>query len=119
MSQSDDPLKEIRRAATGLLARREHSETEIYRKLQKKGFTEESIQQVISALTQEKLLSNARFIENYVYYRRSKGLGPLRIQAELMEKLGADVNKKAQEMAAKMFKDSQMVDGADSDSSHK
>jgi len=85
-SLADDPLKEIRRAATGLLARREHSETEIYRKLQKKGFAEENIQQVISVLTQEKLLSNTRFIENYVYFRRGKGLGPLRIQAELMER---------------------------------
>ena len=41
------------------------------------------------------------------------------IQADLMEKMEADMNKKAHEMAAKMFKDSQMEAGADSDSSHK
>lgn len=81
-----DPLKDIRRAATDLLARREHSETEISRKLARKGFADEIIQQVIHALTQEKLLSNERFIENYIYYRRGKGFGPLRIQAELIER---------------------------------
>jgi len=41
------------------------------------------------------------------------------IQADLMEKMEADLNKKAQEMAAKMFKASQMQDGGDSDSSRK
>lgn len=86
MSEADDRLKDIRRAAMNLLARREHSETEICRKLLKKGFIEEEIRQVIDSLAQQKLLSNHRFIENYIYYRRTKGFGPLRIQAELIER---------------------------------
>ncbi len=86
MSESNDDLKEIRRAAMNLLARREHSETEMYRKLRKKGFIEEPVQQVITALVFEKLLSHDRFIENYIYFRRAKGLGPLRIRAELIER---------------------------------
>lgn len=86
MNELNESLKDIRRAAMNLLARREHSEMEICRKLRKKGFTEESIQQVITALRQEKLLSNHRFIENYIHFRRAKGFGPLRIQAELSER---------------------------------
>src|SRR5579872_1190966 len=69
-----------------LLARREHSEIELARKLRKKGFAEDSIQQVMLKLIQENLLSNNRFIENYIHFRRAKGFGPLRIQAELIER---------------------------------
>lgn len=38
----------------------------------------------IQALAGEGLLSNDRFVENYVRYRRTKGYGPLRIHAELI-----------------------------------
>jgi regulatory protein len=86
LNELNDNLKEIRRAAMNLLARREHSEIELNRKLRRKGFAEENIQQVIHQLTQENLLSNNRFIENYIHFRRSKGFGPLRIQAELIER---------------------------------
>jgi len=37
-------------------------------------------------LVEESLLSNARFAESYVFYRRNKGYGPLRIRAELMSR---------------------------------
>lgn len=37
-------------------------------------------------LTQEGVLSNARFLENYIHHRRQKGIGPLRIRAELIER---------------------------------
>lgn len=87
MSELTDSLKkEIRRVAMNLLARREHSETEISRKLRRKGFVIEDIRQVITALAEENLLSNTRFIENYIHFRRGKGFGPLRIQAELAER---------------------------------
>jgi regulatory protein len=82
----NDDLKEIRRAAMNLLARREHSEIELARKLRRKGFAEDNIQQVTIQLIQENLLSNHRFIENYIHFRRAKGFGPLRIQAELIER---------------------------------
>jgi regulatory protein len=66
-----------------LLARREHSELELSLKLRKKGFSEADMQIVIRALSEENLLSNARFIENYIHHRCTKGFGPLRILAEL------------------------------------
>lgn len=69
-----------------MLARREHSERELMRKLRKRGFVEADIHQLLDALLKEKLLSNDRFVESYIHHRRSKGLGPLRIQAELIER---------------------------------
>ncbi len=69
-----------------LLARREHSETELFRKLCLKGFSETDIRPVMTALLQENLVSNSRFIENYIHFRRAKGFGPLKIQAELQER---------------------------------
>ncbi len=37
-------------------------------------------------LATENLVNDARFIENFTHYRRSKGYGPLRIRAELIER---------------------------------
>lgn len=78
--------KDIRRAAMNLLARREHSETELFRKLHVKKYPEAETRAVISQLSQEGLLSNRRFIENYIHSRRTKGYGPMRILAELLER---------------------------------
>ncbi len=76
----------IRRAAMDYLARREHSEKELFNKLRVKGFPEEAIQSVLAALIQENLLSQDRFIENYIHFRRAKGFGPIRIHAELTQR---------------------------------
>lgn len=69
-----------------LLARREHSETELSRKLRLREFPDTDIKTVLTQLAQEGLLSNTRFIENYIHYRRNKGYGPLRIRGELLER---------------------------------
>jgi regulatory protein len=68
------------------LARREHTELELKRKLRTKGFEAEAIQSVIAALVGEGLLSNRRFTEIYIHYRCERGYGPLRIQAELSDR---------------------------------
>lgn len=81
-----DSLKIIRQTALNLLARREHSAKELLRKLQAKKFAVAEIQSVVDQLEKENLLSHTRFIENFIHYRRSKGYGPLRIQAELIER---------------------------------
>ncbi|HSW70661.1 MAG TPA: hypothetical protein VLH77_01625 [Gammaproteobacteria bacterium] len=41
-----------------MLARREHSTLELFRKLRLREFAEADIEQVLAALTEEKLLSN-------------------------------------------------------------
>jgi len=81
-----DELKDVRRVALALLARRDHSETEMCRKLQKKGFADDAIRHVLDEFIREKWLNNARFIEHYVAHRRGKGFGPLRIRGELLER---------------------------------
>ncbi len=68
------------------LARREHSETELFNKLRKKGFAEKDIEPLLASLIHENLLNHERFIENYIHFRAEKGFGPLRIQAELSER---------------------------------
>jgi regulatory protein len=76
----------IRQTALNLLARREHSASELIRKLRTKKFEMADIQTIVQTLEQEGLLSNLRFVESYIHYRRNKGLGPLRIQMELIER---------------------------------
>jgi regulatory protein len=66
-----------------LLARREHTELELSRKLRAKGFSDNEIEATLTALIAENLLNNVRFIESYIHYRRQKGYGPLHIHAAL------------------------------------
>ncbi len=86
-SQEDNcPLSAVRDTATRLLARREHSVLELRHKLRSRGYDKAVIDQALEQLQEERLLSNERFVEAYVYSRREKGFGPLRIQMELRER---------------------------------
>lgn len=77
--------KDIRRAAMDLLARREHSFTELERKLSVR-FPRESVVTILTLLQQEQLQSDERFAESYVYSRQQRGYGPVRIRSELLQK---------------------------------
>lgn len=77
---------EARVVAMGMLARREHSRRELVGKLASRQFSEETIKQVLDALTDEGLQSDARFAEAFVRSRAEKGQGPVRIQTELRER---------------------------------
>jgi len=68
-----------------LLSLREHSRFELERKLLRR-HEQAMVQQVLQNLAQQGLQSDERFAEQYVYSRRNKGYGPLRIRAELREK---------------------------------
>jgi regulatory protein len=68
------------------LARREHSQRELQRKLQQKGCDESLSFEVVSKLASERLVSDDRFMESLIQARRHRGYGPLRIQQELQEK---------------------------------
>jgi len=76
----------MRRAAMDLLARREHSKGELLHKLGARVEDQNLLQAVLSQLETDNLLSDIRFVENYIRYRRNRGVGPLRIQAELQTK---------------------------------
>lgn len=69
--------------ATALLARREHSELELARKLRLKGFTAQAIAEALRTLVKQGLLSDQRFTEALVNSRRECGYGPLRVRRDL------------------------------------
>lgn len=73
--------------ALGLLARREHSQVELYHKLkQRTEISSETIKQFIQELSTEGLQSDERFAEAYVHFRVERGFGPQRILQELLQR---------------------------------
>jgi regulatory protein len=68
-----------------LLSLREHSRLELERKLLRR-FEKHLIEEVLQELVQQDLQSDERFTEQYIYSRRNKGYGPLRIRSELSER---------------------------------
>jgi len=83
---SDDGLIEIEAAAVRLLATREHCRAELLRKLIAKGHADTDVGGVLDDLERRRLLSDARFAEQYLAMRVRKGYGPLRIRAELRQR---------------------------------
>jgi len=75
-----------RKKAMDLLARREHSVAELQQKLVTKGHDADIVTEVLGQLEQEGLLSDDRFTEAFVRYRRKNGYGPHRIQSELRQR---------------------------------
>ena len=69
-----------------LLARREHGRVELTRKLRQRGAEAELIETALDRLTEEGLLSEARYLESFVSYRARSGYGTLRIREELSQR---------------------------------
>jgi regulatory protein len=88
------PHSSLRKKAMNLLARREYAVGElrqklltfVYTKLNKKDAAIGSVDRVIDELQGEGLLSDERFTEAFVRYRKNNGHGPMRIQTELRER---------------------------------
>ena len=76
-------MKTIRRVVLHWLTRRDYSQHEITQKLKVKAYPTEAIHTVVADLAQAGLINESRFTENYIYWRRGKGYGPLRISMEL------------------------------------
>lgn len=77
----------LRRSAMDYLARREHSRTELFDKLLRKYPEQETLlSPVLDQLEHDNLLSDERFTEAYIRYRRNRGFGPLLIRQELRGK---------------------------------
>lgn len=77
-------------AALKMLMRREHSQLELLKKLQLKGYDDEIINSSISILTEQNYQSDERFSEAFILMRYSQGKGPLKIASELK---GRGINK--------------------------
>ncbi len=68
------------------LARREHSEQELRRKLNARHDDSDETEVVLQQLKDERLQSDERFTESYVNRRFNAGVGPLKIRHELRQK---------------------------------
>ena len=88
--QTLDPVS-IRKTAMDYLARREHGEQELARKLLARGFDADRVEATLNTLIADGLLSDRRFVEAFVHSRYQKGSGPQKIRAELRQR-GIDDN---------------------------
>jgi regulatory protein len=80
------PLLPLRRSAMDSLARREHSYVELQRKLRLKypDAPHDEIDLQLGRLRDQGLQSDARFVESYVRYRKSRGFAYLHIRSDLL-----------------------------------
>ena len=95
----DDSAGRARHSALRSLARREHSQYELRRKLKARGYGEGLVDELLTELVAERLLSDTRYAEAMVTHRASRGYGPLRICMELRDRGVAEriVDKALQE----------------------
>ncbi|MCC2614783.1 recombination regulator RecX [Aestuariibacter halophilus] len=103
MTEDDEGI--ITRSITTLLARREHSQVEIVRKLQAKGFSVSLIEQQLAKFSAKGIQSDSRFCEALIRSRVSKGQGELRIRAEAREHQldDAEINAQLRELNVDWF----------------
>ena len=73
-------------AALKMLMRREHSQLELLKKLQLKGFDDVIISSSISLLAEHNYQSDKRFSEAFILMRYNQGKGPMNIAFELKER---------------------------------
>ncbi len=78
--------RSLRRVGMDFLARREHSEQELRRKLNARAGDDDAVEEVLRQLKDERLQSDERFTEAYVHHRVNAGIGPLKIRYELRQK---------------------------------
>lgn len=84
--KSLDTAVAVRRTAMDLLARREHTWSELQRKLKQRGADSALIERELQRLEDEGLLSHERFCEAYVHARCQRGYGPQRLREELRQR---------------------------------
>jgi regulatory protein len=80
-----DPLdrRAARAAALDILSRRDYSSGELRSKLIGKGYDAAVVGEIIERLRAEKLLDDARYLENFVAYHAARGQGPNRVREDL------------------------------------
>ena len=87
MRQLDaDPVIRARDTAFRLLTRREHSRAELYDKLTVRGYDSDIVNDLLTSLAAEDLVSDHRYAQALVAHRVNTGYGPRRIMMELKDK---------------------------------
>ncbi len=87
-ADADEPT--VRTAALALLAGRDFAQQELQARLLRRGYPEAIVEPVIGQLVAERLLSDARFTEQFVRQRSMRGQGPMRIRLELRGRAVSD-----------------------------
>jgi regulatory protein len=72
-----------RRAALDALSRRDYSSGELARKLVGGGYDARVVETLLEALRAEKLLNDARYVENFIAYHAGRGHGPTWVRSAL------------------------------------
>ena len=76
----------VRTAALALLAGRDFGRAELARRLERRGYPAAVVAAVVEGLVAERLLSETRFVEQFIRQHAGRGHGPARIRAELRER---------------------------------
>ena len=78
---------DVRFAAMNLLARREHTQLELLKKLKRRFPDDDALVRTqIQRLTDENLQSDERFAENFVRYRSDLGFGLMHIRQDMRQR---------------------------------
>jgi regulatory protein len=76
----------VRTAALALLAGRDFGRAELSSRLARRGYPPDVVATAVERLVSERLLSETRFVEQFVRQHAGRGHGPARIRAELRER---------------------------------
>ena len=85
MADTANSPEAARRAALLLLGRRDFASFELREKLLAKGHSTELVEATLVALQKERLLDDARYLDNFVRVHTGRGQGPARIRQELRQ----------------------------------
>ncbi|TVR64282.1 MAG: regulatory protein RecX [Gemmatimonadales bacterium] len=77
---------ELREGALRLLVRREHTRSELTRKLTSRGHDPDAVARLLDELAAEGLQSDLRFAREHLRSRMERGYGPRKILAELSKR---------------------------------
>jgi len=78
--------QKIEQTCLRLLARREHSQRELFDKLALRGFRYEEVEPVITAIAERNWQNDERYADCFARQRIEKGYGPIRIAYELQQR---------------------------------
>ena len=80
----------VRTAALALLAGRDFARNELAQRLRRRGYPAAVVTTVVEGLAAQRLLSESRFVEQFIRQHAGRGHGPVRIRVELRERGVAD-----------------------------
>lgn len=72
-----------RKSALQYIARRDYCSSELRAKLRQHGYDPDTAATVVSALEQDRIIDEEKYIENFIHAQASRGQGPSKISSKL------------------------------------